>query len=121
MKSRNRPQTISTSPLLRAQTPIAAAILVALGAPTAVAQDSGGLEEVIVTAQKRSESMQEVPISIEAIGTEKLDQLNIRNFNDYVRMLPSVASIASTGGSSFSAVNMRGIVTGGDCQATTSL
>ena len=121
MKSRNRPQTISTSPLLRAQTPIAAAILVALGAPTALAQESGGLEEVIVTAQKRSESMQEVPISIEAIGTEKLDQLNIRNFNDYVRMLPSVASIASTGGSSFSAVNMRGIVTGGDGQATTSL
>jgi len=63
-----------------------------------------------------------VPISIEAIGTEKLEELNIRNFTDYVRMLPSVASTPSIGaGAGFSAIYMRGIVTGGDGQATTSL
>ncbi|NBU24998.1 MAG: TonB-dependent receptor, partial [Gammaproteobacteria bacterium] len=86
-----------------------------------MAQESTGLEEVVVTAQKRAENMQDVPISIEAIGTEKLEQLNINNFTDYVKMLPSVASQPSIGaGAGFSAVYMRGIVTGGDGQATTS-
>ena len=105
----------------RGYSPIAAAVIAAIGGQAALAQDSGGLEEVVVTAQKRSENMQDVPISIDAIGNEKLEQLNIRNFTDYVRMLPSVATTPSIGaGAEFSAVYMRGIVTGGDGQATTS-
>ena len=105
----------------RVYSPIAAAVIAAIGGQAALAQDSGGLEEVVVTAQKRSENMQDVPISIDAIGNEKLEQLNIRNFTDYVRMLPSVATTPSIGaGAGFSAVYMRGIVTGGDGQATTS-
>jgi iron complex outermembrane receptor protein len=106
----------------RSLSPIATAVLAAVGGQAALAQDSGGLEEVVVTAQKRAENMQDVPISIDAIGTEKLEQLNISNFTDYVRMLPSVAATPSIGaGAGFSAVYMRGIVTGGDGQATTSL
>ena len=105
----------------RSVSPIAAAVLAAVSGQAALAQDSGGLEEVVVTAQKRSENMQDVPISIDAISTEKLEQLNINNFTDYVRMLPSVAATPSIGaGAGFSAVYMRGIVTGGDGQATTS-
>ena len=105
----------------RGYSPIAAAVIAAIGCQAALAQDSGGLEEVVVTAQKRTENMQDVPISIDAIGNEKLEQLNIRNFTDYVRMLPSVAATPSIGaGAGFSAVYMRGIVTGGDGQATTS-
>ncbi len=105
----------------RGYSPIAAAVIAAVSGQAALAQDSGGLEEVLVTAQKRAENMQDVPISIDAIGNEKLEQLNIRNFTDYVRMLPSVAATPSIGaGAGFSAVYMRGIVTGGDGQATTS-
>jgi outer membrane receptor protein involved in Fe transport len=105
----------------RGYSPIAAAVIAAIGGQAALAQDSGGLEEVVVTAQKRAENMQDVPISIDAIGNEKLEELNIRNFTDYVRMLPSVAATPSIGaGAGFSAVYMRGIVTGGDGQATTS-
>src|SRR5512140_3488762 len=40
-------------------------------------------DDIVVTAQKREESMQDVPISIQAIGTKKLDQLNITNFAQY--------------------------------------
>ena len=40
------------------------------------------LDEVIVTAQKRSENLQTVPISIQALGTQKLEQLQLANFND---------------------------------------
>ena len=47
------------------------------------------LEEIIVTAQKRAENMQDVPISIQALGTEQLEQLHVNNFRDYVQMLPT--------------------------------
>ena len=46
--------------------------------------------EIVVTAQKRSESLQKVPISIQALGTAKLDQLNISDFKGYAQQLPSV-------------------------------
>ena len=84
------------------------------------------LEEIIVTAQKRAENMQDVPISIQALNTENLQELNIRNFRDYVQMLPTVTTAPGAGGSSnagpgFAAVYMRGVTTGGDGQAITSV
>ena len=51
---------------------------------------AAGIETVVVTAEKRSEDMQKVPLSIQALPTEKLEQLHITNFNDYVKYLPSV-------------------------------
>ena len=39
-------------------------------APALLAQAAAALEEIIVTAQKRAESLQDVPISIQALGTE---------------------------------------------------
>ncbi len=103
------------------RTPVAAAVLLALGAPSAVAQETNTLGEVIVTAQKRTESLQNVPISIDALGQQKLEELNVQNFKDYVQFLPSVTMAPSIGaGSGYNAVYMRGIATGGDGQATTS-
>ena len=94
-KKPHRLTDLISQPIIK--TPIAAAVVMAVGGQVGLAQESGGLEEIVVTAQKRSENLQDVPISIEALGTEKLEELNIRNFNDYVRMLPSVASTPSIG------------------------
>ena len=47
----------------------------ALAAGTAQAQEGGQLEEVIVTAQRRAENMQEVPISVAALEGERMDAL----------------------------------------------
>ena len=103
------------------RTPVATAVLLALGSPVALAQDSTTLGEVVVTAQKRAENLQNVPISIDALGQQKLEELNVQNFKEYVQFLPSVTMQPSIGaGSGFNAVYMRGIVTGGDGQATTS-
>jgi len=55
-----------------------------------------GLGEIVVTATRRSESVQKVPISLQALTTEKLEQRQVVNFNDYVALLPSV-SFASLG------------------------
>ena len=71
-----------------------------------------GSDEIIVTAQKRSESLQDVPISIQALGTKKLDQLNVTNFNQFAQLLPSVSFESSQPGSSN--VYMRGVASGGD-------
>ncbi len=103
------------------RTPVATGVLLALGSPAVHAQDTTSLEEVIVTAQKRAESLQDVPISLDALGQEKLEELNVQNFKDYVQFLPSVSMQPAIGaGSGFSLVYMRGVATGGDGQATTS-
>ncbi len=111
---------------LLSHTPIATAVLLALNGPSALAQDTTSLGEVIVTAQKRTQSLQDVPISMEALDTEALEKLNVQGFQDYVRMLPTVTAApgfgggAAAGGGGFNLVYMRGIATGGDGQATTS-
>ena len=75
--------------------------------------------EIIVTAQKRSENLSRVPISIQAIGTKRLDQLNISNFEQYTKQLPSVSFQTSQPG--VTVVYMRGVASGGDGNHSGSL
>ena len=67
--------------------------------------------EVIVTATKRSETLQKVPMSVEVLDSKKLSQLNVVGFQDYVKYLPSVTfqSLAPNQTDIF----MRGISAGG--------
>jgi outer membrane receptor protein involved in Fe transport len=85
----------------------------ARAADETAAAEAGGLAEVVVTAQKRTENIQDVPISIQALGTEKLEQMNVASFDDYAKMIPSL-SFQSAGGPSFEHTYMRGIASGGD-------
>jgi iron complex outermembrane receptor protein len=80
---------------------------------------STALEEVVVTAQKRSENLQDVPVSIQALGGEKLEQLQVSGFVDYVKYLPSVSF--TTSGPGFGQVYMRGVASGGDGNHSGSL
>ena len=89
--------------------------------PQQQAQRDGQVEdptEIIVTAQKREENLQDVPISVQAIGTRRLDQLNISDFQDYAKQLPSVSFQASQSGGTV--VYMRGIATGGPAEGNHS-
>jgi len=81
--------------------------------------DSGYDDEIIVTAQKREENLQNVPISIQALGTRKLDQLNVTNFEDFSKLLPSVSFQSSQPG--VTTVYMRGVASGGDGNHSGSL
>ncbi|HVI25023.1 MAG TPA: TonB-dependent receptor [Xanthomonadaceae bacterium] len=74
------------------------------------------LETITVTAQKRAENMQKVPISIQAISEAKLTEQDVQSFDDYVKLLPSV-SFGTAGGGVFSGpgfaqVYMRGVASG---------
>ena len=108
------------------QLPLASAISAVLagGAPSSALRlrsrstPTDTLEEVTVTAQKVTENLQNVPISIETLGTQKLEQLNIANLDDYVQYLPGVTTIKSIGqggnGVGTTHVYMRGINSGQD-------
>ncbi len=102
---------------------LVAAVAAALaGAPFAHAEgdDSGTkLQDIVVTAQKRTENLQEVPMSITALGTEKLEELHVQSMDDYVKLLPSVSYQRSQGegGSGqpgTTHIFMRGVTSGGD-------
>jgi iron complex outermembrane recepter protein len=71
---------------------------------------SEGITEVIVTAQRRSEKMQDVPISMQALTGEALQQLNIKTFDDYLKYLPNVTSASNGPGQN--EVFMRGLSAG---------
>ncbi len=100
-----------TSSLDAAKKPIGLAVTAALsstGAGFAGAQDAAkpALEEVLVTATKRSMNLQEIPVSITAITDAQITLQRFKNFNDYVGQIPSLAiSEIQPGGTS---VVMRG-------------
>src|SRR5579859_71179 len=74
--------------------PLASAVLfgsgIAVAADAPEAAEEGGLQEVVVTAQKRAENLQKVPISLQVLSSEKLDQLQVHDLDDYTKLLPSV-------------------------------
>ncbi|MFN7271772.1 MAG: TonB-dependent receptor [Gammaproteobacteria bacterium] len=54
--------------------------------------DALGLEEVVVTAQRRSENIQNVPITVQALTTETLENLKVTTIDEFVKFLPNVQS-----------------------------
>ncbi|MEA3176655.1 MAG: iron complex outerrane recepter protein [Gammaproteobacteria bacterium] len=79
-------------------------------APAEDAAAAGGVTEVVVTAQRRSENIQDVPIAIQAFTGDTLQQLNVANFDDFVKYLPNVS--ASSSGPGQSNIYMRGLSVG---------
>ena len=69
------------------------ALLPTLTAPLALAQGAGQLEEVVVTAQKRAQSAQDIGISIVALSGDQLRDRNIVNTSDLAKVIPNVLSI----------------------------
>ena len=87
----------------RAVVSVIAAGFAATGASLAAAQ----IEEVIVTATKTSASTQDIPIAVSAITSEKLDQMGISNFEDYLIQLPGVTAGGSGPGQN--TIYIRGV------------
>jgi outer membrane receptor protein involved in Fe transport len=74
------------------------------------ATETTGISEVIVTAQRRTENAQDVPISIQALTSETLSQLKITTFEDVARFLPNVTQ--GTYGPGQNLIYIRGLGTG---------
>ncbi len=84
----------------------------AQAAAPAADSSATNVSEVIVTANKRSESIQKVAASIQALDTKKLEQLNITELDDYVKYLPSIS--IQSGGPNAEEIYFRGIADGED-------
>lgn len=91
------------------------AVIAAMGCASAQAQEAQnekqekqrGVQEIVVTATKRSADLQDVPVAVQALGEESLDQLNVTVFDDYLQQLPGVT--AGGGGPGQSTIYIRGL------------
>ena len=105
-----------------------------LGSGTALAQDTssagqpvtsaprqapGEGEEIIVTATKRVENIQDVPIAITAFGTKTLENNQVDSFDDYAKMVPSLSY--KSAGPGAANVYFRGVASGDNANHSTSL
>lgn len=73
------------------------------------AAEEGGLGEIVVTAQKREQNLQDVPIAISALGAEKLERLNVRDTRDLSGLAPNVTIVQGTTSNSAAVISIRGI------------
>ena len=78
----------------------------------AAASPSATVQEVIVTATKREENLQSVPISVQALTPAILSQHQVSSSDDFIKLLPSVSF--QSFGPGQSQLYFRGITTGGD-------
>src|SRR5271154_5342170 len=71
--------------------------------------NSDAIQEITVTAQRRTENMQDVPIQIQALTGATLTQLSVATFDEFVKYLPNVTMAGSGPGQSV--IFMRGLAT----------
>jgi outer membrane receptor protein involved in Fe transport len=94
------------------------AAVTALTSTKAAAADSpdaggNGLQEIVVTAERRTERLQDVPVSVEVLTRDKLDAQAIRGIDDLTRLSPGVTFLRNgaytTSSGSASDIAIRGI------------
>jgi outer membrane receptor protein involved in Fe transport len=90
--SRSRKRKLARIRAKWAGMPLASAVLAGGGlAVAAEPTETGQLEEVVVTAQKRAEDLQRVPISLQVLSGETLQNLNVSGFADFAQFIPSLS------------------------------
>ncbi len=99
---------------------------ITVGACIAVAQaqqadtSSGmALEEIVVTAQRREQSIQDVPISVTALSQEQLDAQGVRSVDEVARLTPGITfQRADARNGAMSTISIRGIASTGGASTT---
>ena len=87
--------------------------------PAATASDSGGLEEVLVTARFKSESLQTAPIAITAVTGEQLDARGYVDITQVANIAPNV-NLEQAGSGSASSPSSRSAASGSPTSNTPS-
>lgn len=80
----------------------------ATAAPAAAAADEGGLEEIIITARKREESLQDAPLQVTALSKERIEQFDATSLERIASLAPQLF-VARTSNGSGAQITMRGI------------
>ena len=73
-------------------------------------QASGAtIGEIVVTAQKREQNLQEVPLAISVLGADKLQQLQVNDARDLTGLAPNVTVVTGQSSNNAAVISMRGI------------
>lgn len=89
----------------------ATSLVVFATAAAAQPADTSTSDEVLVTAQKRSETLLEAPVAVQAISNEQLDNAGVNDVEGLIKLIPG-ASIASGTSRGFETVQIRGVTSG---------
>ncbi|BFM17834.1 TonB-dependent receptor [Maricurvus nonylphenolicus] len=81
------------------------------------ADDSLALEEIVVTAQRREESLNEVPLAVTSIDAEAMAEARIEDLSDISKASPSITAASSNNASATANVTIRGIGTVGNSRS----
>lgn len=99
------------SHLIRLAVFVCFAVQLSMGLSTPVLAASGVIEEIVVTARQRSESLQDTPVTISALSSDTIERLALNNLDQISDHVPNLlVSYGSSGGSA--TVTLRGIGTG---------
>jgi len=111
--TRSRKRKLARDRAKWAGVPLASALMAGGGiAHAAEPTDTTTLEEVVVTAQKRTEDLQKVPISLTVLTAKELEEHQVTDFDDFAKLLPSVSY--QSFGPGQSQIYFRGISSGSD-------
>jgi iron complex outermembrane receptor protein len=96
-----------------AQAPASAAAqpaAVAASSPTMTqAQDESDIQRVVVTARRREESLQDVPVAVTAFSAKELERLNVQNLSDLQGHVPDLEIYAARGSNTTVTAFIRGV------------
>jgi outer membrane receptor protein involved in Fe transport len=97
---------------------ISMAVSLALGTQVPISHAQDALEEIVVTARKRSENLQDIPESILAISEEAIARAGLQTMDDYARQIPSLTYVARGPGAN--KIVFRGVTEAGTAFFTDS-
>ena len=84
----------------------------AVGTSQDTTQAQGGIQEIVVTAQRREQSLQDVGVSVSAISADSLRNLSITDARDISKAVPGVLLTGFSGGQANANLTLRGISQG---------
>ena len=88
---------------------LAVAAACAAAVPNPVLAQGMVLEEVVVTARKRAESLQETPLAVTALDATALREAGVRNLADLNTLAPNIDVVEANGSAPLASVYIRGV------------
>lgn len=88
---------------------ICVALASVAGPPGTTFAEELALEEIIVTARKRVESLQETPVAVTALGSEALREAGVRNLSDLNQLVPNIEVASGNGNAGIANIYIRGV------------
>jgi iron complex outermembrane receptor protein len=107
----NRKVRLAVLSILSTAAPFIPRVSAALDAADGANEGATVMETIVVTAEKREEPLQEVPMSVTALTGDSLDKLSDRDFADYAALVPGLS--LQTAQSGLTRLTLRGQNTGG--------